>query len=191
MIKDSITTSNSVNSPRIEIKTLAGQVCENSDKILQTLMNEGWELMCPPILSTVVIGNVAEHFEIVKLTRLVGDDEDPEEDEETEEVKPQPQVDVRPPMMPFVSGEVVRGTVLGLDMPTVDVERKPVEEVSYTEALVSGRYSGEEIKQIGNREAAQAGMNALWKAQQWGERRWTGLVNTLPTPHVIGDVVNL
>ena len=34
-------------------------------------------------------------------------------------------------------------------------------------------------------------LNALWKQQQWGGRRWEGLVNTLPTPRVIGDVVNL
>jgi hypothetical protein len=99
-------------------------------------------------------------------------------------------IDVRPPL-PIESSAVVTGTVLGIDAPTVDVGRKPLEEVSYNEALLSGRYTSEEIKLIGNREAAQAGMNALWRAQQWGERRWTGLVNTLPTPHVIGDVINL
>jgi hypothetical protein len=43
--------------------------------------------MLPPVLTTAVIGNVAEHFEIVKLMRLVEPDEDPEADEETEEVK--------------------------------------------------------------------------------------------------------
>jgi hypothetical protein len=171
-------------------------------------MNDGWKLMLPPVLTTAVIGNVAEHFEIVKLMRLVEPDEDPEADEETEEVKvptspPAPLreeergeeqgwhvIDVRPPL-PIESSAVVTGTVLGIDAPTVDVGRKPLEEVSYNEALLSGRYTSEEIKLIGNREAAQAGMNALWRAQQWGERRWTGLVNTLPTPHVIGDVINL
>lgn len=189
MDKGVVTTSKSVKTPRMEIKTLAQQVCENSDKTLETLMNDGWELMLPPVLTTAVIGNVAEHFEIVKLMRLV-EEADPEEDEATEEVATVRELDVRPPL-PIESSAVVRGTVLGIDAPTVDVERKPLEEVTYTEALLSGRYSGEEIKLIGNREAAQAGMNALWKQQQWGARRWDGLVNTLPTAHVIGDVVNL
>lgn len=190
MDKGVVTTDKSVKTPRMEIKTLAQQVCENSDKTLETLMNEGWELMLPPVLTTAVIGNVAEHFEIVKLMRLVEPDEDPEEDEATEEVATVREIDVRPPL-PIESSAVVTGTVLGIDAPTVDVGRKPLEEVSYNEALLSGRYTSEEIKLIGNRERDAVFLNALWKQQQWGGRRWEGLVNTLPTPRVIGDVVNL
>ena len=194
MDKGVVTTSKSVKTPRMEIKTLVQQVCENSDKTLETLMQQGWEVL--HISATSVVNPLArayapmvEHYEIVKLKRLV-EEIDPEEDEVTEEVATVREIDVRPPL-PIESSAVVTGTVLGIDAPTVDVGRKPLEEVTYTEALLSGRYNAEEIKQVANREAAQAGMKALWKSQQWGERRWDGLVNSLPTPRVIGDMVNL
>lgn len=197
MDKGVLTTSNDLKNPRMEIKTLVGEVGKDSDKTLETLMNDGWEVLHISMTSVAnplarAYAPVVEHYEIVKLMRLVDADEDPEEDEETTEV---PRVDdrPRPPMVPNMPGEVITGRVLGLpgDAPTVDVGRKPLEEVSYSEALTSGRYSAEEIKQVGNREAAQAGMAALWKQQQWGDRRWSGLVNALPSPRVIADVINL
>lgn len=194
MNKDMNTTDKSVKTPRMEIKTLAQQVCENSDKTLETLMNEGWEVLSMSATSVVnphakAFAAAVEHYEIVKLKRLV-EEIDPEADEETEEVATVREIDVRPPL-PIESSAVVTGTVLGIDAPTVDVGRKPLEEVSYNEALLSGRYTSEEIKLIGNRERDAVFLNALWKQQQWGGRRWEGLVNTLPTPRVIGDVVNL
>lgn len=194
MDKGVVTTAKSLNTPRLEIKTLVQQVSKNSDEILETLMNDGWEVLH---MSATSVANplarayapTVEHYEIIKLKRMVEPDEDPEADEETEEVATVREIDVRPPLP--IESTVVTGTVLGIDAPTVDVGRKPLEEVTFAEALASGRYNGDELKQIGNREAAQAGMNALWKQQQWGERRWTGLVNTLPSPRVIADVINL
>lgn len=92
--------------------------------------------------------------------------------------------------------EVKRGTVLGVDAEhPLHVERKPLEEVTYTEALHSGLYTPEEVSEVANREAVQNSlMNLKWEPQQWGDRTWEGFVNHLPmrplkcSPRVIADV---
>jgi hypothetical protein len=45
-------------------------------------------------------------------------------------------------------------------------ERKPLDEVNYNDALRSGLYTTEEISQIGDRQAKQAGMDFLRMQEQ-------------------------
>lgn len=181
---------NKDNTPRIEIKTLAGMVSESSDEKLATLMTEGWELLCDPVLTTINSAyEGVQHYEIIKLMRVTQPDEDPEEDEETEEVTTAREIDVRPPL-PIESSAVVTGTVLGIDAPTVDVDRKPVEEVGFAEAVHSGRYSADELRAIGDREALAAGLKVMRERQTWNGRTWEGFINRLPLATPIKQIAN-
>ena len=103
--------------------------------------------------------------------------------------------------VPVTARRVVRGEMMGVPeprpvtgrtgrtgrrtrrvrSPAAATERVPVDEVAYAAAIVSGRYSLDELKVIANRETRAAGMKVLWERQQarTGEE-WTGLLNRLP-----------
>ena len=100
--------------------------------------------------------------------------------------------------VPVTARRVVRGEMMGVPeprpvtgrtgqrtrrvpSPAAATERVPVDEVAYAAAIVSGRYSLDELKEIANRETLAAGMKVLWERQQarTGEE-WTGLLNRLP-----------
>lgn len=65
------------NKPRIEIKSLCQEVCKDSDQILETLINEGWEVLGAPGYTSVTVPNASapgwriKHYEIIKLWRQV------------------------------------------------------------------------------------------------------------------------
>jgi len=100
--------------------------------------------------------------------------------------------------VPVTARRVVRGEMMGVPeprpvtgrtgqrtrrvpSPAAATERVPVDEVAYAAAIVSGRYSLDELKEIANRETRAAGLKVLWEQQQarTGEE-WTGLLNRLP-----------
>lgn len=178
---------NGCNKPRIEIKTLTQEVSKNSDEILETLMNEGWEVL--HISSTSVNVPYADrlggwriqHIEIIKLKRMAqidGGGEVAEAKAMAEELnRLYANGDTRPPQPP-----TSRITVLGVDAehPLI-VERKPVEEVTYQEALASFKYTAEEISEIANRENREHLLKYVtMERQEWGGRSWDSLVNHLP-----------
>jgi len=178
---------NGCNKPRIEIKTLTQEVCKSSDEILQALMCEGWELLCDPAMSTLLTSKGVQHFEVIKLFRLIDEDDGGEEElivgTDTTWMKPHFSAkviiggDVRPPQPP-----TSRITVLGVDAehPLI-VERKPVEDVTYAEALASLQYTAEEISEIADREnRAHLLQYVTMERQEWGGRSWDSLVNHLP-----------
>ena len=122
-------------------------------------------------------------------------DVEPEIDEEPvgDEV---PEIDEVP--VPVTARRVVRGEMMGVPeprpvtgrtgrrmrrarSPAAATERVPVDAVAYAAAIVSGRYTLAELKEIANRETRAAGMKVLWERQQarTGEE-WTGLLNRLP-----------
>lgn len=228
-----------INAPRIEVKTLAQRIDGVGDAWLAELMNAGWELLCEPQFTSVFDVRIGvQHYEIVKLMRLVGDEDgggedveeasppaplprergiemlvgiaqairDPEATHDTKELPPSPPVrtspparlreeergeghDPRPPIIPYIPDEVFTGTIIGLEDDATDPERKPLDEVTYSEALNSnGKYTPEEISAIGNREAIQIGMDAHYARQTWGTQSWDSQVMRLPSARVIAGV---
>lgn len=174
-------TVNGCNKPRIEIKTLTQEVCKSSDEILQALMCEGWELLCAPAMSTLLTSKGVQHFEIIKLKRMAqidGGGEVAEAKAMAEELnRLYANGDARPPQPP-----TSRITVLGVDAehPLI-VDRKPVEDVTYAEALASLQYTAEEISEIADRENREHLLQYVtMERQEWGGRSWESLMNHLP-----------
>jgi hypothetical protein len=190
---------------RIEIKTLAQAVGEEADAALAALLNDGWELLCEPSVTTLPdYMHIVRHFEVIKLMRLV--EVDDQFIESGEMVAAVEAVNLTPDPSPKGEGSkeettelpkvvagaesipepirVVHGTAFGVDLvgEIIDetTERESMETVTFAAALVSGKYSPAEMSQIGNREALAAGMNAVWKRQQYGGRSWESLINRLP-----------
>ena len=91
---------------------------------------------------------------------------------------PEVENDVPQPVMQQGRRKVVSGTIHRAPK----VERKPVDEVTWAEAFASRAYSVEELKQIGNREAMQAGIRVIFERQRAGSQEWTGAVMRLGAP---------
>jgi len=196
---DQHATFKDIQPQRIEITTFAGVVGPAADEQLAAAMNDGWEVLDISATSVVLMGEVVHH-EVVKLMRLVDEDDDaaapateaaaaptpatedasPPTSEDASPPTPLPEAgegsDGRPPIPPPGSKQVVTGMVVGMD-----ASRTPLEDVSFAEALASGWYSGAELIEIGNREIQVAGRNLLWQRQQnRAGQVWTGLVMRLP-----------
>lgn len=138
------------NKPRIEIKSLCQEVCKDSDQILQALMNdEGWQVMGTPGYTSVTVPNVSapgwriKHYEIIKLWRQV-------EQQPSEPIKAATNYSSTVERI-----STARETVIcGMDGGPPPM-RKPLDEVTFLEALASGQYSAEEISAIGDGEALE------------------------------------
>lgn len=146
------------NKPRIEIKSLCQEVSKDSDQILETLMNDGWQVLGAPGYTSVTVPNVSgpgwriKHFEVIKLWRRV---------------EQQPSDPLKATNYSSVVERIstARETVIcGLDggPPTM---RKPLDEVTFLDALQSGQYTAEEISMIGDRENAERFFSRIAKRQ--------------------------
>lgn len=168
-----------VNKPRIEIKTLTQEVCKDSDQILQALINdEGWEVMGAPGFTSVTVADSAapgwriKHYEVIKLWRQNTSPPTPLREEERGEKTAATNYSS---VVERIS--TARETLIcGLDggPPTM---RKPLDEVTFLEALASGQYSAEEISAIGDGEAIE---NVRRRAV--GKRQPPGGVKFAPPP---------
>ncbi len=136
------------NKRKVEVKTLAQAVGEESDNKLAALLNDGWQMLGAPGFTSVTVAHVTapgwqiKHFELVKLWR---------------KIEQQPSEPLKASNYSSVVERIntARETVIcGLDggPPTM---RKPLDEVTFLEALASGQYSAEEISEIADGEALE------------------------------------
>lgn len=149
------------NKPRIEIKSLCQEVCKDSDQILETLMNDGWQVLGAPGYTSVTVADVSgpgwrvKHFEIIKLYRRVATDNAPQKATATNYSS----------VVERISTDTVRDTVIcGLPGGPQGM-RPPIDEVTFLDALQSGQYTAEEISMIGDRENAERFFSRITKRQ--------------------------
>lgn len=190
-------TSLRIDPNRIEIKTLVqplGATAESNqrhDQELADALNAGWEKLDLTVTTAETYTTALLHTRIVTLYRLVEAPEHsaagaagatvevlaaaaPAETNGHEAHTPESWSPV--PALPVDAPAPAPAIGLLLPVPT------PVEPITYAEALLSGCYTPEAIREIAQREAAEAGIRAAWAQQQSRSgRTWESLLFQPPS----------
>ena len=150
------------NKPRIEIKSLCQEVCNSSDKILEALMNEGWQVLGAPGYTSVTVPNVSapgwriKHFEVIKLWRRVEQQPSDPLKAATNYSSVVERISTASPPTPLPRERGETQVICGLPGGPQGM-RPSLDEVTYLEALASnGQYTEEEVRYIADRENFEA-----------------------------------